>query len=814
MLCCVSKKSAAAGIDAAELTLNRCSRVASLILVNHANESYSNSKSNLIATGNCRREEKKEDEEDLERRLSLREKADAPTVLLPCAICARTFKPQSLEKHRRICERSALKKRKPFDSAKQRIQGTELAEFAPKRETRGPSQDGSQERIRDRSPKSKSGWKQTHDQLLRALREARRENVDVPPRRQKTTTPASITTTTASSTTTTTATAATAASTLSVSSGAPTRANEKGTCPTCSRQFGIKAYDRHVAWCKERAIRLPLSPATNVAKERLEARMKYRAPILKNRRAFNREKYSPGSVGNFNAFGCKTSPTSPTSTTSTTSTTSNTAAARESLSMPACNKIQETVLNTKRTVSSTTGRLSHGGMPMAAPLTSVLPCSGSLTGSSKYCSADRNNSNIGTSAEPVVTDLQSDDPFYLAERQMNELSSTDASDRSIDPTITITDHSPSTLNSNFPLSRSPSAFVKYVGHFDLNRNSNPNRSTEKRSSVIAPPSQFDDSTSSEFSSDSTETNSLSREIFTEAFCESAASRQHRIAIDKSRPSANLDANSNSGRDKTFGNSRKILERVSGKIARPSVNRSQSVRSTSAPGPPVSQERNRSLGSSKKGNLRASGHSPAALKPATDQNSKGKKKIFVSANKNNLPMSISNLSLSSIVSSELDAKRPNYMREELTSSFEDDAASSSSFPLLRSFLKTDLAFGPSSPIDRSDRSDRSDRTDRTNAQRNSEDDEENLSSPDSYKRHDRDPTKHTVDSAYSSLNRKYSNHGRSGEDVVALGSRRFYEEDVPGSPPRCKMSKFCHECGSRFPETAKFCCECGVRRLAF
>lgn len=41
-----------------------------------------------------------------------------------------------------------------------------------------------------------------------------------------------------------------------------------------------------------------MSPATNLAKERLEARMRYRAPALKNRRAINREKYSPGSAAN------------------------------------------------------------------------------------------------------------------------------------------------------------------------------------------------------------------------------------------------------------------------------------------------------------------------------------------------------------------------------------------------------------------------------------------------------------------------------------------------------------------------------------
>jgi len=53
---------------------------------------------------------------------------------------------------------------------------------------------------------------------------------------------------------------------------------------------------------------MPMSPATNLAKERLEARMRYRAPTLKNRRAINREKYSPGSAANLAA---KTSLSSP-----------------------------------------------------------------------------------------------------------------------------------------------------------------------------------------------------------------------------------------------------------------------------------------------------------------------------------------------------------------------------------------------------------------------------------------------------------------------------------------------------------------------
>lgn len=110
-----------------------------------------------------------------------------------------------------------------------------------------------------------------------------------------------------------------------ITSSAPTRANEQGMCPTCNRHFGVKAYDRHVAWCKERIARVPVSPATNIAKERLEARMKYRAPAVKSRRQATREKYSPGSAITLSA-GNKMSP----------GLVPN--KAKESASAPSCNK--------------------------------------------------------------------------------------------------------------------------------------------------------------------------------------------------------------------------------------------------------------------------------------------------------------------------------------------------------------------------------------------------------------------------------------------------------------------------------------------
>ncbi|XP_046629126.1 uncharacterized protein LOC124309452 isoform X8 [Neodiprion virginianus] len=608
---------------------------------------------------------------------------DAPPVLLPCSICSRTFKPQSLEKHTKICERAAAKKRKPFDSAKQRIQGTDLAEFLPKQGKRRPIHE-------DKSSKPKTTWKQTHDEFLRAIRAARGEADDVSAPRQV---------------------AAVAPTT------APTRANEKGTCPTCNRQFGIKAYDRHVAWCKERATRLPVSPATNIAKERLEARINYRAPTLRNRRLTNREKYSPGSTVNISTASKMSPPGSK---------------PKESASVPSCAKASDSLVKSK---------------PAAAGAN------------------------------------QDYDPFVTAERQINELFA-DTNDQFLTEGLPLEgNRSPpsDTKVTQFPLSHS-SAFVKYPSSPRAN----------KRASVIAPPSEFDDFIS-DFSSDSTETNSTTQDFFinnlqmqtrdANDFDKLTEDCTRRVVIDKSKVALDEDVNANSCRGKTFVSSiersRKILEKVSPKVVRPAMNRSHSVRSTRATSAPRAPERKSSL---KKSISHTNDYS--GVSNASNNNGYG-------------ALSGSNLSLSSMLSSEADIKRSNSVFDELLSSFEDDG---SSFPSLKSFLKSDsVSTSMSSQVPDS-------------RLRNGMISDEELSSPDSYKRQNH--SKLSADSAYSSLNRKCSNHGRSTNDV---GSRIEQEPllkhgDAEVTPGKLKMSKFCHECGSRFPEPAKFCCECGVKRL--
>ena len=64
-------------------------------------------------------------------------------------------------------------------------------------------------------------------------------------------------------------------------------------------------------------------------------------------------------------------------------------------------------------------------------------------------------------------------------------------------------------------------------------------------------------------------------------------------------------------------------------------------------------------------------------------------------------------------------------------------------------------------------------------------------------------------------------GRSGVAKLTTNSQPdFYDWLQPDdlhaqSGARQQTSKFCHECGTRFPvSNAKFCCECGVKRIAF
>lgn len=162
--------------------------------------------------------------------------------LLPCAVCSRTFRPEALVRHEKVCEKTLSKKRNVFNSFKSRVAGTELEEFL------GPLPLASQPQKPQKPkpvPKKAPKWRQTHEALVATLRAARGDAV-----------PSS----------------SAPAATLNLSD------NEQ--CPTCGRHFGPRAFDRHVAFCREVMSRKPKTPAKNPAQQRMEARIKYRAPLL------------------------------------------------------------------------------------------------------------------------------------------------------------------------------------------------------------------------------------------------------------------------------------------------------------------------------------------------------------------------------------------------------------------------------------------------------------------------------------------------------------------------------------------------------
>ncbi|KAL0871255.1 hypothetical protein ABMA27_005012 [Loxostege sticticalis] len=159
-----------------------------------------------------------------------------PLPLSPCPVCGRTFVPQSLAKHIKICEKMTVKKRKTFDSSRQRREGTDLEQYLPKNfglPENSPFLEKSPPNTAKAVPKPKS---------------------------------------------------------QSVRSAITKPMAELQKCPHCSRAFGVRAFERHVEWCADKAKILPAAPAQPPphiadAKQRLNARTQYKAPPVRGRRS-------------------------------------------------------------------------------------------------------------------------------------------------------------------------------------------------------------------------------------------------------------------------------------------------------------------------------------------------------------------------------------------------------------------------------------------------------------------------------------------------------------------------------------------------
>ncbi|XP_063829538.1 putative uncharacterized protein DDB_G0277255 isoform X2 [Ostrinia nubilalis] len=169
-----------------------------------------------------------------------------PLPLSPCPVCGRTFVPQSLAKHVKICEKMTVKKRKTFDSSRQRREGlssengvksgTDLEQYLPKNFG-----------LPENSPFLEKSPPNTAKAVPKPKTQSVRSTITKP-------------------------------------------MAELQKCPHCSRAFGVRAFERHVEWCADKAKILPAAPAQPPphiadAKQRLNARTQYKAPLVRGRRS-------------------------------------------------------------------------------------------------------------------------------------------------------------------------------------------------------------------------------------------------------------------------------------------------------------------------------------------------------------------------------------------------------------------------------------------------------------------------------------------------------------------------------------------------
>uniref|UniRef100_A0A8C6HAM2 Zinc finger C2HC domain-containing protein 1A n=1 Tax=Mus spicilegus TaxID=10103 RepID=A0A8C6HAM2_MUSSI len=133
--------------------------------------------------------------------------------LLPCKICGRTFFPLALKKHGPICQKTATKKRKTFDSSRQRAEGTDIPTVKPLKPRPEP-------------PKKPSNWRRKHEEFIATIRAAKgldqalKEGGKLPP------------------------------------PPPPSYDPDYIQCPYCQRRFNENAADRHINFCKEQAARI------------------------------------------------------------------------------------------------------------------------------------------------------------------------------------------------------------------------------------------------------------------------------------------------------------------------------------------------------------------------------------------------------------------------------------------------------------------------------------------------------------------------------------------------------------------------------
>eukprot|EP00051_Salpingoeca_urceolata_P001802 m.44194 g.44194 ORF g.44194 m.44194 type:complete len:697 (+) comp11686_c0_seq1:354-2444(+) len=141
--------------------------------------------------------------------------APEPVEMAACSICNRKFAAERLAKHETICSKNASKKRKKFDHKKQRIAGTDAAEFQALAKKN--------DRFYEKKTKAKKGnWRAKHEQFIAAIRAAKDPDEYAPP--------------------------------------PPTTNPDYVKCPGCGRTFNEDAADRHIPRCTSKQKQLGSKP--------------------------------------------------------------------------------------------------------------------------------------------------------------------------------------------------------------------------------------------------------------------------------------------------------------------------------------------------------------------------------------------------------------------------------------------------------------------------------------------------------------------------------------------------------------------------
>ncbi|XP_048385636.1 zinc finger C2HC domain-containing protein 1A [Stegostoma tigrinum] len=157
--------------------------------------------------------------------------------LAPCKICGRTFLLPVRLKHEPICQKSANKKRKTFDSSRQRAEGTDIPTLKPLKPRPEP-------------PKKPSNWRMKHENFIATIRAAKKmsqtmkDGGSLPP------------------------------------PPPPLYDPDYVQCPYCQRRFNENAADRHISFCKEQAARIT-KPKHASSKGKQSTPTQHRSPVLK-----------------------------------------------------------------------------------------------------------------------------------------------------------------------------------------------------------------------------------------------------------------------------------------------------------------------------------------------------------------------------------------------------------------------------------------------------------------------------------------------------------------------------------------------------